>query len=84
MGGRGSSGKASSGAGGNAQAVASAAENQERARALEEQARVLERELNTDMSSTDAEARHSPGWRRETQAQIDRLRERASKLLYGE
>lgn len=77
MGGRGSSGKASSGA-------ASATENQERARALEEQARALERELNVDMSSTDPEARHSPGWRRETQAQIDKLRERASKLLYGE
>lgn len=40
----------------------------------------MERELITEMSSS-GEGRHSVGWRRETQAQIDRLREENAKIM---
>lgn len=41
----------------------------------------LERELLTEMSST--ETRHSIGWRRNMQAEIDRLRDRNAKIAWG-
>lgn len=54
----------------------------EQARAIERKASALERELNIEMSST-GEGKHSVGWRREQQKEIDRLRSEAQKLLYG-
>lgn len=54
---------------------------QSQARAFEQEASSLERELAAEMSSTDT--RHSVGWRRNTQQRIDDLREKAARILYG-
>ena len=63
-------------------ATAGAGGTREQARALEKKASALERELNMEMSST-GEGKHSVGWRREQQKEIERLRSEASDLLYG-
>lgn len=54
---------------------------QGRARALEDKASSLERELMIEMSST--ETNHSVGWRRDMQNKISELRKESKRILYG-
>lgn len=57
--------------------------NKQEAQRLESKASQLEKEYYTEMSST-GEGNHSVGWRRETLKEIERLRNEASRLKYGE